>query len=302
MIGSIRLFKVVILLCMLFLSGCESVKAYVKNNYSPKVKVVEKPVVMRAVPVMRPEIIEVVEDKSPDMFLVHLHSARLNLAAYNREKALSSLKMAFDKVKERKDFEQNGVVALKMEFAKKGFASTPTYLTLGDEHKEQLLQIISDAKESKQELLSISLMQPTSPLASEEIISKLGEAVKALNEVNLEAPDYDFAIADRAVRDIYEAWNVTPYESDSMVEAKYYLNAAQVLIGEGNFDLAEDLLESAEKSYSRSYAHNVFNSNNYEFVSYYKSTSMNIRRIIEKDKTIQKRVNRKVKGVLDYFF
>ncbi|MDA0782633.1 MAG: hypothetical protein PQ612_08915 [Rickettsiales bacterium] len=289
------------LLCIIFLSGCESLRQNFEKQEPPKISVVKKP-----------DIHEVVIDKKNEnpekenifqsLFLEHLHLARLNLAAFNREKALKFLNNAFEEVKDKEAVNPDESVLVKVEFAKKGFASTPSYLILAEKQNEQIQKIIANLQEGKQELSSISLMQPTSHIVSSKIIGRLEDGVKALRDADAEAPDYDFAVADRAIRDVYADWKIVPYQSDSVFETKYYLNTAKLLLESGYIDIAEDLLDSADKSYSRSYGRNVFNSDNYEFVSYYKQTSNNLKQIINRDKNIQNRVSRKVKGVMDYLF
>jgi tetratricopeptide (TPR) repeat protein len=274
------------------------VKSNLSDNKVDKDKAVEKPVVAKIEPIKEPEKKEAKVIDSSN-FPEYLHYARLNLAAFNREKALKSLKMASDWINKHKEFKPDSVIMLKMEFANKGFASTPTYLILDESHKDQIIQIINDVKVSNQELLSISLMKPTKSLVSKEVVQKLNDSVKALEEINPAAPDYDFAIADRAIRDIYKGWKVVPYDNNSIFETKYYLNVAEVLVDQKNLDLAEDLLDSAHKSYSRKYPHNVFNSRNHDFISYYKSTSKNLKQTIDRNKKVKKNVN---KGVLEYLF
>ncbi|PIR37824.1 MAG: hypothetical protein COV35_07805 [Alphaproteobacteria bacterium CG11_big_fil_rev_8_21_14_0_20_39_49] len=289
------------LLCIMFLSGCESLRRHFEKQEPPKVSVVKKPDIHEALVDKKNEKPEK-ESTSQPRFLEQLHLARLNLAAFNREKALKFLNNAFEEVKDKEAVSPDASVLVKVEFAKKGFASTPAYLILAEKQNEQIQKIIADLQESKQELASISLMSPTGNIVSSKIITRLEEGVKALRDADAEAPDYDFAVADRAIRDIYADWKIVPYEVDSVFETKYYLSTAKLLLDSGYVDIAEDLLDSADKSYSRSYGRNVFNSDNYEFVSYYKQTSNSLKQVINKDKTIQNRVNRKVKGVIDYFF
>ena len=299
-IGRIRFSLVCGAVCVLLLSGCESFKHGSAKKVAPKISIVTKPAlheVISAEMLEKPKLAEF-----PDAFLEYLHLSRLNLAAYNREKSLDSLNLAYEEVEGRKLDAPNPLVLVKVEFAKRGFASTPAYLVLNKEQEEQIRKIVKNLHESKQELSSVSLVYLSGSVVTKKAIDRLGEGIKALKEVDGSAPDYDFAIADRAVRGVYEGWRISPYKSDGVLATKYYLNTAKILLDEGYIDIAEELVDDAEESYTKSYADNVLNSDGYDFVNYYKEISGNLRRIIDKDKTIKKRVNRKVKGVLDYLF
>ncbi|PIR39070.1 MAG: hypothetical protein COV35_04210 [Alphaproteobacteria bacterium CG11_big_fil_rev_8_21_14_0_20_39_49] len=115
--------------------------------------------------------------------------------------------------------------------------------------------------------MSINLVEPKAKLVSYETIKLLDSAINKLSDSGSDTSDYDFTIADRAIRDIYIDWQISDYKKGIEFATRYYMTAAEILLNRQEYEAASKAIDKAVESYKDSYVITGYNSKNPKFVS-----------------------------------